>query len=68
MVVIPDIMGLCLYGPLIDKSGNSIKGLAFCKVGHHGHIHGIVIPIHKHRNWWMPSIIIFMIEAAKGHN
>lgn len=32
VVVIPDIMGLCLYGPLIDKSGNSVKGVTFCKV------------------------------------
>lgn len=35
IVVIPDIMGLCLYGPLIDKFGNSVKGVAFCKVSEH---------------------------------
>lgn len=35
VVVIPDVMGLCLYGPLIDKSGNSVKGVAFCKVKYH---------------------------------
>ncbi|XP_065897800.1 putative glutaminase 2 [Dysidea avara] len=31
IVVVPDILGLCLYGPLIDRFGNSVKGVAFCE-------------------------------------
>lgn len=32
LVVVPNVMGLCLYSPPVNKSGNSVKGLQFCKV------------------------------------
>lgn len=31
MVVIPNVMGLALYSPLVDKRGNSRRGVEFCK-------------------------------------
>lgn len=31
-VVVPNVMGFCLYSPLVNKNGNSLKGLAFCEV------------------------------------
>uniref|UniRef100_A0AC34GTL5 Glutaminase n=1 Tax=Panagrolaimus sp. ES5 TaxID=591445 RepID=A0AC34GTL5_9BILA len=31
IVVIPNLMGICLYSPPLDKLGNSCKGVAFCK-------------------------------------
>ena len=32
-VVIPNVMGICLYSPLVNRNGNSLKGLHFCQVG-----------------------------------
>lgn len=33
LMVVPNVMGMCLYSPRVNKSGNSVKGLHFCKVG-----------------------------------
>ncbi|KAL9642823.1 hypothetical protein ABK040_009898 [Willaertia magna] len=30
-VVVPGVMGMAIYSPLVDKRGNSIKGIEFCK-------------------------------------
>ena len=32
LVVVPNVMGIALFSPPVDKSGNSVKGLHFCKV------------------------------------
>ena len=32
IVVVPHIMGLCLYSPPVNDNGNSVKGLEFCRV------------------------------------
>ena len=32
LLVVPRVMGLCLYSPRVDVSGNSVRGLHFCKV------------------------------------
>ena len=32
IVVVPNVMGLCLYSPLVNKNGNSLRGLNFCQV------------------------------------
>ncbi|CAI4232812.1 unnamed protein product [Auanema sp. JU1783] len=31
IVVIPNVMGICLWSPSLDKLGNSVRGVAFCK-------------------------------------
>jgi glutaminase len=31
MVVVPNVAGFCIWSPRIDKHGNSVRGLAFCK-------------------------------------
>ncbi|KAL0481770.1 glutaminase [Acrasis kona] len=31
MVIIPNVMGLALYSPKVDKRGNSVRGIEFCK-------------------------------------
>lgn len=31
MVVIPNVMGFCIYSPRLDENGNSIRGIEFCK-------------------------------------
>ena len=31
MMVLPNSMGICIYSPLVDKYGNSVRGLAFCE-------------------------------------
>ena len=31
MVVIPNLMGFCIWSPRLDKLGNSVKGIEFCK-------------------------------------
>ena len=31
-VVVPNIMGLCLYSPPLNKYGHSVRGMEFCKV------------------------------------
>ncbi|KAF8362812.1 glna-1, partial [Pristionchus pacificus] len=31
IVVVPNLMGICLYSPPLDQTGNSCKGVAFCK-------------------------------------
>jgi len=31
MVVIPGIMGICTWSPPLDRYGNSVRGIAFCK-------------------------------------
>ena len=31
MVVIPNVMGLCLWSPRVDTRGNTVRGVAFCK-------------------------------------
>jgi glutaminase len=30
MVVIPNVLGLCIWSPRLDSLGNSVRGLAFC--------------------------------------
>lgn len=31
MIVVPNVMGLCVWSPKIDHLGNSVRGIAFCK-------------------------------------
>ena len=31
MVVIPNVLGMCIYSPRVDNSKNSVRGVAFCK-------------------------------------
>ncbi|MFA8451578.1 MAG: glutaminase A [Bacteroidales bacterium] len=31
LMVIPDLMGICIWSPLLDRIGNSVKGIEFCK-------------------------------------
>ena len=30
-VVIPSVMGMCIFSPSLDKRGNSVRGVEFCK-------------------------------------
>jgi len=30
-VVIPSVMGLCIFSPRLDQRGNSVRGVDFCK-------------------------------------
>jgi len=32
LLVIPNMMGICIWSPLLDKQGNSIRGIEFCKL------------------------------------
>ena len=32
LIVIPNRMGICAWSPPLDSSGNSVRGLAFCKL------------------------------------
>lgn len=31
MVVVPNLMGIAIWSPLLDKNGNSVKGIEFCQ-------------------------------------
>jgi glutaminase len=31
MIVIPNVMGLCVWAPPLDQNGNSVKGVRFCR-------------------------------------
>lgn len=31
MLVLPNTMGICIYSPLVDKFGNSVRGIKFCE-------------------------------------
>lgn len=31
MLVVPNVMGICIYSPLLDKVRNSIRGVQFCQ-------------------------------------
>jgi glutaminase len=31
MIVVPNVMGLCTWSPRLDRLGNSVRGIAFCK-------------------------------------
>lgn len=31
LLVIPNEMGICIYSPRLDKNGNSVRGIEFCK-------------------------------------
>ncbi|KIH45935.1 hypothetical protein ANCDUO_24015 [Ancylostoma duodenale] len=31
IVVVPNLMGIALFSPLLDKTGNPNRGVAFCK-------------------------------------
>ena len=31
MLVVPNVMGISIYSPRLDKLGNSVRGVAFCK-------------------------------------
>jgi glutaminase len=31
MVVIPNLLGVCIYSPRLDELGNSVRGIDFCK-------------------------------------
>lgn len=40
MVVIPNVMGICLWSPPLDSYGNSVRGVQFCEVcGLYSNIH-----------------------------
>lgn len=32
LLVIPNVMGVCLWSPPLDETGNSVRGIQFCKV------------------------------------
>jgi glutaminase len=32
MLIIPGKMGICTYSPLLDKNGNSVRGVQFCEL------------------------------------
>ena len=32
IVVIPNVMGMCIYSPRLDRSRNSVRGVQFCKL------------------------------------
>jgi|TARA_B110000091_G_scaffold200483_1_gene231272 glutaminase len=34
MMVIPNVMGICVWSPLLDERGNSVKGIEVCKLLH----------------------------------
>lgn len=31
MVVVPNLLGICIYSPRLDELGNSVRGIDFCK-------------------------------------
>ena len=31
LIVIPNVMGICVWSPALDKNGNSVRGIEFCK-------------------------------------
>ena len=31
LVVIPNVMGICIWSPRLDSHGNSVRGIEFCK-------------------------------------
>lgn len=31
MIVIPNVMGICIWSPKLDEIGNSVRGIAFCR-------------------------------------
>ena len=31
MVVVPNVMGICLWSPPLDSYGNSVRGVEFCE-------------------------------------
>ena len=31
LVVVPDVLGLCVWSPRVDRMGNSVRGVEFCK-------------------------------------
>jgi glutaminase len=35
MIIVPGIMGICTFSPLLDKYGNSSKGVQFCQAISH---------------------------------
>ena len=43
MVVVPNVMGICIFSPALDNSNNSVRGVEFCKVGTHLWITNILI-------------------------
>lgn len=32
LLVVPNLLGVCVWSPCIDAVGNSVRGLQFCKV------------------------------------
>ena len=32
MLVVPNVMGICLWSPPLDMYGNSVRGIQFCSV------------------------------------
>ena len=31
LVIVPNVMGICLWSPPLDEVGNSVRGTEFCK-------------------------------------
>ena len=31
MIVVPNVMGICTWSPRLDRLGNSVRGIEFCK-------------------------------------
>ncbi|XP_003387447.1 PREDICTED: glutaminase kidney isoform, mitochondrial-like [Amphimedon queenslandica] len=52
VVVVPHIMGLCLYSPPVNDNGNSVKGLEFCRrLSKDFHFHLYHSQFHQHQKF-----------------
>ena len=41
MLVVPNVCGMCLWSPAVDKNNNSVRGIQFCTVSNN-----VLIPVH----------------------
>ena len=62
LVIVPNVMGICLWSPPLDEVGNSVRGTEFCKElirGYSFHrysiIHGLIDVC---RSSWLPKKFI----------